>query len=172
MERLFALDAQLIHDTLWTALAIFILFFFFCYLLFNPVRKMLEKRKKKITDELSEAEASLKEAEAMKAEYDEKMRNVKEETNAILDEARHNAVQSRTAIINEAKEDAARIRQKAAADIEQEKLHARDGMKQEMVDIASKIAEKVVSGNMNAEVEDRLIDETLGEIGKKTWQDQ
>lgn len=172
MERLFALDAQLIHDTLWTALAIFLLFFGLSYLLFNPVRAMLEKRKKKISDELTEAEKSLREAERMKAEYDEKIGHAEAESHEILDEARRNAVRSRNEIINEAKEDASRIRAKAAADIEQEKLHARDDMKQEIVTIASKIAEKVVSGGMTAEVEDRLVDETLDEIGKETWQDQ
>ena len=172
MERLFALDPQLIHDTLWTALAIFLLFLGLSYFLFNPVRDMLEKRKKKISDELKEAESSLKEAEAMKQEYDAKMKNVEQEKHEILDEARKHAVSSRDMIIAEAKEDAARMREKALSDIEQEKVHARDEMKQEIVSIAGRIAEKAVSGTMTKETEDRLLEEALKEIGKDTWEDR
>lgn len=172
MERLFALDLQLVHDTLWTALAIFLLFLGLSYFLFNPVRDMLEKRKKKISDELKEAESSLKEAEAMKQEYDAKMKHVAEETHEILDEAEKRAAKNRDAIIAEAKSDAARMREKALSDIEQDKLHARDEMKQEIVSIAGRIAEKAVSGTMTKETEERLLDEALKEIGKDTWEDQ
>ncbi len=172
MERIFALDLQLVHDVLWTALAVFILFFGLSYLLFNPVREMLEKRKKKISDELSEAEESLKKANLMKAEYDEKLSAVKKESAAILDEAEKKAQKNRSEIINEAKEEAAVIRRRAHEDAEQEKVHARDDMKQEMVTLASLIAGKVVHDKMDTTVQDELVTETLSEIKESTWQDQ
>ena len=172
MERIFALDLQLIHDVLWTALAIFILFFGLSYLLFNPVRKYLEKRKKKISDELSEAEESLRKANEMKAEYDAKMLSVRKESAAILDEAEKKAETNRSDILNEAKNDAAEIRRKAAADAEQEKVHARDDMKQEMVKLASLIAGKVVHEKMDTSVQDELVSEALSEMKESTWQDQ
>ncbi|MBO4410584.1 MAG: F0F1 ATP synthase subunit B [Lachnospiraceae bacterium] len=172
MERIFALDLQLVHDVLWTALAVFILFFGLSYLLFNPVREMLEKRKKKISDELSEAEESLKKANLMKAEYNEKLSAVKKESAAILDEAEKKAQKNRSEIINEAKEEAAVIRRRAHEDAEQEKVHARDDMKQEMVTLASLIAGKVVHDKMDTTVQDELVTETLSEIKESTWQDQ
>ncbi len=172
MERIFALDLQLVHDVLWTGLAIFILFFGLSYLLFNPVREMLEKRKKKISDELAEAEESLQKANAMKAEYDEKLSSVKKESAAILDEAEKKAQKNRSEIINEAKEEAAVIRRRAHEDAEQEKVHARDDMKQEMVTLASLIAGKVVHDKMDTTVQDELVTETLSEIKESTWQDQ
>ena len=48
MERLFDLDMQLVQDTILLAIAVFFLFLAMSYLLFNPVRKMLEDRKLKI----------------------------------------------------------------------------------------------------------------------------
>ena len=48
MTRLFDLDFQLLHDTVLLAIAVFFLFMMLSYLLFNPVRKMLEDRKLKI----------------------------------------------------------------------------------------------------------------------------
>ena len=157
MERIFGLDLQLLQDVVLTAVAIFILFFALSYLLFNPVREMLEKRKKKISDELSEAESSLHEAEAMKAEYEAKMASAKDDANEILEDARN---------------DAQKLRERAAAELEQEKVHARDDLKNEMVDIAALLAEKAVSGNMSPEIQEKLVNETLQEIGEHTWQDQ
>ena len=172
MERIFGLDLQLLQDVLLTAVAIFILFFVLSYLLFNPVREMLEKRKKKISDELEDAERSLKEAEAMKSEYDAKMVSAKEEANEILDDARKKALRSRNEILEEARNDANRLKERAKAEIEQEKVHARDDLKNEMVDIAALLAEKAVQKNMTPEIQEELVSETLQEIGEHTWQDQ
>jgi F-type H+-transporting ATPase subunit b len=172
MERIFGLDLQLLQDVLLTAVAIFILFFVLSYLLFNPVRDMLEKRKKKISDELSEAEKSLREAEAMKSEYDAKMLSAKEEANAILDDARKKALRSRNEILEDARNDVNRLKERAAQEIEQEKVHARDDLKNEMVDIAALLAEKAVIQKMTPEIQEDLVDETLQEIGEHTWQDQ
>ena len=172
MERIFGLDLQLLQDVVLTAVAIFILFFVLSYLLFNPVRAMLEKRKKKISDELREAEKSRQDAEAMKSEYDAKMLSAKEEANAILDDARKKALRNRNEIIEEAHNDANRMKERAAVEIEQEKVHARDDLKNEMVDIAALLAEKAVLGKMSPEIQDDLVSETLQEIGEHTWQDQ
>ena len=172
MTRIFGLDAQLLQDTFLTALAIFILFFALSYLLFNPVREYLNKRKKKISDELSEAEASLKQAESMKAEYDAKLSNVEKECVDILDDARHKAKISRNEIIDEAMNEAAGLKKKALLEIEQEKVHARDNLKNEMVTVATQLAAKAVSEQMTPEISDALVDETLAQIGEETWADR
>ena len=172
MERIFGLDLQLLQDVVLTAVAIFILFFVLSYLLFNPVREMLEKRKKKISDELQEAEKSLQDAEAMKSEYDAKMASAKEEANDILDDARKKAMRNRNEILEEARNDAQKLRERAVAELEQEKVHARDDLKNEMVDIAALLAEKAVSNHMSPEIQEKLVHETLQEIGEHTWQDQ
>lgn len=43
MERLFNLDPQLIHDAVLLALAVFVMFTFLSYLLFNPARDFLKR---------------------------------------------------------------------------------------------------------------------------------
>ena len=48
MERLFDLDFQLLHDAILTAVSVFFLFMLLSYLLFNPVRDMLNKRREKL----------------------------------------------------------------------------------------------------------------------------
>jgi F-type H+-transporting ATPase subunit b len=43
-------------------------------------------------------------------------------------------------------------------------------MKQEVIQIASLMAEKVVSASIDTTIQDTLVDETLKEMGDSTWQ--
>ena len=169
MERLFTLDAQLLFDTLVMALSMLLLFTLLSYLLFNPVRDMLEKRKQRIVDDREAAKREKEEATSYKQEYEKKLQEVDKEVQVILSEARKKAMKNENAIIAEAKEEAARIMARANAEIELEKKRALDDMKQEMTAIASMMAQKVVSASIDTEVQESLIDETLKEMGENTW---
>lgn len=167
---LFGLDAQLLADTILLAVAVFILFILLSYLLFNPARELLEKRKQKIRDDIDSAEKEKTDALALKAEYDEKLKAADKEVETILSEARKKAKQTESKIIEEAKEEAAAIIKRANQEIELEKKHALDDMKTEMIQIASLMAGKVVSASINTTIQDSLVEETLKEMGDKTWQ--
>ena len=88
MERLINFDPQWINDVVITGINIFILFFAMSYLLFNPARDYLEKRRKKIAGDLEMAKSSRESALALQAEYEEKLRSINKEAEAIMDEAR------------------------------------------------------------------------------------
>ena len=154
MTRLFNLDFQLLHDTVLLAIAIFFLFLALSYLLFNPVRKMLKDRQEKIATDIDTALADKKDAAALKAEYEAKLKNIDKEAEQILSEARQKALKNEAKIVDEAKEEAARM----------------DEVKQEMITVASMMAAKVVAANIDATVQDTLVEETLKEMGESTWQ--
>ena len=170
LDRLIGFDAQLLFESFWTAINIFILFFGLSYLLFNPVRDVLEKRRQKIAGELAEAADNKKSAAAMKAEYEAKLKEVSKEADGILEEARRKAKIREAEIVEEARAEAARIIERAGREIELEKKKALDDMKQEIISIASVMAGKVVAASINTTVQDALIDETLKEMGESTWQ--
>ena len=109
MERLFNLDAQLLHDALLLAIAIFVMFALMSYLLFNPARDMLKKRADKVKDNIDSAEKAKADAEALRAEYEGKLREVQKEADAILSDARKKALENEAKIIDHAKEEAAGI---------------------------------------------------------------
>lgn len=167
--RLFTLDAQFLFDTVVMALSMLVMFSLLSYFLFNPVRDMLEKRKQRVADDQETAKREKEEAIAFKEEYDQKLKQVDKEAEAILSAARKKAMQSEAKIIAEAKEEAARIIARANAEIELEKKRALDDMKQEMITIASMMAEKVVAASIDTNVQESLIDETLKEMGEGTW---
>ncbi len=170
MERLIGFDAQLLYDMFWTALNIFILFFGMSYLLFNPARDMLERRKQRIAGELADAANDKEAAAAMKAEYEKKLKEVSKEADAILEEARRKAKIRESEIIEEARAEAARIVERGNREVELERKKALDDMKQEIVSIASLMAGKVVAASIDTTVQDALIEETLKEMGESTWQ--
>ena len=167
--RLFTLDAQFLFDTVVMALSMLVMFSLLSYFLFNPVRDMLEKRKQRVADDQETAKREKEEAIAFKEEYDQKLKQVDKEAEAILSAARKKAMQNEAKIIAEAKEEAARIIARANAEIELEKKRALDEMKQEMITIASMMAEKVVAASIDTNVQESLIDETLKEMGEGTW---
>jgi F-type H+-transporting ATPase subunit b len=169
MERLFGLDFQLLADAALTLLSVFVLFFLASYLLFNPVRKMLDNRRLKIQTELETAAADMKAAEGMKKEYEAKLKNVNAEVDEILGAARKRALVNENRIIAEAREEAVRIISRAQTEAELEKEKAADEIKTEIIDIAALMAAKAVSGQINITIEEKLIDDTLKEMGKSTW---
>ena len=91
MTRLFNLDFQLLHDVVLMAIAVFFLFMMMSKLLFNPVRKMLADRREKIAGELSDAANDKKDAAALKADYEARLKNIDKEAEQILSEARQKA---------------------------------------------------------------------------------
>ena len=60
--RIFGLDIQLGFDVIMQGIAVFIMFALLSYILFEPVRKILEDRKNRIADEIDQAAADQAEA--------------------------------------------------------------------------------------------------------------
>ena len=90
MQRIFNLDPQLLQDAIILAVNIFILFLLGSYLLFNPVRNLLKKRQDNVAAEIESARKSKEEADALKAQYDEKLKNADTAADQILADARVN----------------------------------------------------------------------------------
>ena len=170
MERLINFDPQWISDVVITGINIFILFFDMSYLLFNPARDFLEKRRQKIAGDLETARSSKESAVALKAEYEEKLKTIDKEAEAILDEARKQAKKQEAEILEEARNEANRIIERANREIDLEKKKALEDVKTEIVSIASLMAEKAVAASMDINIQDSLIEETLKEMGESTWQ--
>jgi len=157
LERLFNLDPQLIHDAVLLALAVFVMFTFLSYLLFNPARDFLKKRQDKIKNDLDTAAADKADARKLKEDYNAKIQNINAEAEEILAQARQKALDNEAKIIAEAKEEAARILSRANAQVELERKAAADDMKKEMIALASLMAEKAVAGAVDAKVQDATI---------------
>ena len=168
--RLFNLDPQLLHDAVLLAIAVFVMFLFLSYMLFNPAREMLKKRQDKVKNDIDSAEKSREDAAKLKEEYENRLREIHKEEDAILSAARQKALENETKIIDQAKAEAANIIERANHQAELEMKKAQDEIKKEIITDASMVAGKAVSEKLDIEIQDSLIDDTLKEIGEKTWQ--
>ena len=169
MSRLFDLDWQLVADASLMIIAVFVLFLLMSYFLFNPARKLMNNRKEKIRSELETAKQDMEEAGRLKQEYEARIKEIDKEAEAILSEARKKALSNENQIVAEAKEEAARILERARVEAELEKQKVTDEVKREIIAVSALMAGKLITASIDTAVQNQLIDETIKEMGEKTW---
>lgn len=139
------------------------------YLFFNPARDFLKKRQDRIKNDIDSAKSDKEEAAALKAEYEEKLSAIDAEKVKILDDARKKGMENQDRIVEEARAEAERIIAHARSEAELEYKSAEDEMKQQMIEIATAMAGKVVSANIDGKIQSDLVNETIKEMGDSTW---
>ena len=86
-----------------------------------------------------------------------------------LAQARKKALKREEEIVAGAKEEAARIIESANHEAELARINAQDQMKQEMVKMAVLMAGKFIQNQMDEKDQNAFVDQTLQEMGDKTW---
>ena len=168
-DYIFGLDPQLLVDSAITILAMFFVFLLLSYLLFNPARNLMEKQQEGIREQMETAAREKQDAIQFKAEYDEKIKNVQKETDEILSEARKKALKKESVMLEEAREEAAQIVARANREVELEKSKVKDEMKQEIINVATAMAGKIVASSLDESKQSQLLADTLEEMGDETW---
>lgn len=168
-DYIFGLDPQLLVDSAITILAMFFVFLLLSYLLFNPARNLMEKRQEGIREQMETAAREKQDAIQFKAEYDEKIKNVQKETDEILSEARKKALKKESVMLEEARKEAAQIVARANREVELEKSKVKDEMKQEIINVATAMAGKIVASSLDESKQSQLLADTLEEMGDETW---
>ena len=154
----------------WTFLAqicnLMIQLVIFKKLLLNPVKKVIAERKAKADSQIADAEKLRTEAEAMKAEYEQNLQNARTEANQIVAAAQKTAAARSEELLGEARAQAAALKQKAEADIAQERKKAVNEVKDEIGGMAMEIASKVVEREISEADHKDLIDEFIKNVGE------
>ena len=131
----------------------------------NKILAILDARREAADKEIVDAKNAREEAMTIKATYEENMRQAKAEANALLAHAQKTASARSEEIIGQAQLQAAQIKEKAAAEIAQEKKKAINDAKDEISGISMAIAEKVVERQLNDADQQKLIDQFINELG-------
>ena len=154
----------------WTFLAqicnLMIQLVIFKKLLLNPVKKVIAERKAKADSQIADAEKLRTEAEAMKAEYEQNLQNARTEANQIVAAAQKTAAARSEELLGEARAQAVALKQKAEADIAQERKKAVNEVKDEIGGMAMEIASKVVEREIKEADHQDLIDEFIKNVGE------
>lgn len=154
----------------WTFLAqicnLMIQLVIFKKFLLKPIKQVIADRKAKADSEIADAQKLRTEAEAMKAEYEQNLQNARTEANQIVTAAQKTATARSEEIVGEARAQAAALKQKAEADIVQERKKAVNEVKDEIGGIAMEIASKVVEREISEKDHKDLIDEFIKNVGE------
>ena len=120
-----------------------------------------------IRDQLAEAEALRKEAEALKAEYEKKSKSADKDRAALLERAKHEAEE----IVAKAKTDAEALierRTRMAEDkIAAEERTAVEQLRAAAAEAATRAAAKLIAERHDAATDAKLVDQAIKEIAER-----
>ena len=133
--------------------------------LWKPVMKIIKERQQEIDDLYADANTAKTSAEALEAEYQQKLAAATETGDRIVKEAVARGQAREEEILRQANADAAAIMDKASADIAMEKKKAINDAKDEISEMAMAIAGKVVGRQLTQEDHSALVDAFIDELG-------
>ncbi len=153
----------------WTALFVLLntltIFFVGKKFLFGPITKLIEGRQKEIDDMYRDAGNAKEQAEALQSQYEEKLAAAADEAERLVKEATVRSQLRQEEILRQANAQADAIRDKASADIRQEKKKAINDAKNEISSIAVAIAGKVVGKTISESDQQELVEQFIDGLG-------
>ncbi len=131
--------------------------------LYKPILKMLDERKRKISDGLNAAEIARAEAAASQANIQGQLDVARKEGQEIVGNAQQIATRIQADAREQALKDAEAQRLRALADIQLERDRAIADLRAEFADLTVSAAEKVINQSLDRPAHQRIIDEALAE---------
>ena len=167
-RMLFNLDAQMFIDMIPNFLNFVLIAAGLTYLLYKPVRKILNARAERVESDMNDAATDKASAHELKAQYETKVREIETERAAILDEARKLANEQSAKIVEAAKSEAQDAKDRASRDIATEAQQVKGAVHQAIIDISTEMAEKLISATIDNKGHDKLFAEAMSELEATT----
>lgn len=140
--------------------------------LFKPVKKLLAQRQAELDHQYAAASAAEQQAQEHKAAWEEKLQSANAEADAIIQDATHTAKYRAAQILEDANAKAEGIKQRAEAEAILTQKRAEEGIKREIVEVSSALAEKMLEREIDQEDHRALIGSFIDEIGESNGADQ
>ncbi len=114
------------------------------YLLYKPVKSFMDKRTEAISKQAEDAKSKLDEANALKLEYEKRLEDAGKEADGIKAKALEQAQSAADARLEEAEKQKEKIISDAKAAAQRQKEKVLEESKQEIIELAAQMAEKVL----------------------------
>ncbi|MAE93386.1 MAG: ATP synthase F0 subunit B [Deltaproteobacteria bacterium] len=148
----------------WEVINLLLLIGVLVYFARKPVLAFLGERREEIQTNLASSEKLLSDAETRLKEWNEKAAQLEREIQNIRESAQRAAERERDTIIADAEETAARIRTGAGSVVDRELRAARESLREEVADLATELAGKILRDKVGDEDRSRLVDEFIEKI--------
>jgi len=159
--------ASLVKEYIWKIINFAILVFILFKFGKKPLGDFLKKRTELIEKTLNEAKEAKEAALKALREAEERVKTKDAEVKEILDAAKKSGELERDRIIEESARLKEKILEQAKTNIDYELKHAKEAIKAEAVELAMELAEKKLKEKLTKEEQEKLLDESLVEIGGK-----
>ena len=153
-----------LNEIIWGGAAFLILFVVMVKKGFPAVKGAMDARAERIQTDLDAAERAKSDAQAVQADYEERLADAKGEAARLFEEARTMADQLKVDLTTRAEADVVEMRERATADIEAARQQAIADLRAEVAGIALGAAERVVQSSLDEDAQRRLIDEYIDEV--------
>jgi len=131
----------------------------------GPIVAQLEARRQKIAGEFADAERRKAEADQLKLKYESELRTIEAQARARLNEAIAEGQKVAGEIKTQANQDAAARLQQAEDDVMRRREQAKEILKEQMIALSLKAAEKVIRMKLDDAGHRKLVAEFLDEAG-------
>jgi len=131
----------------------------------GPVLGMLEARRKKIADEFAAADQAKAEANEAKARFETELRGIEARSRQRLQEALAEGQKLAGEIRQQAQAEAGARLARAQDDIARERETAKELLKEQMVHLSMRTAEKILRQKLDDPAQRKLIGEFVEEVG-------
>ncbi len=159
-------NSWLTIDT-WKVLNFVVLVVAGFFLARKPVGQFFSSRTRGIEKELADLEQKRAEAEKSLAEYQEKFRNLDEESKQIVQDYIAQAEAAKAKILAQAKAQADKLEETAKHNIEQEFKAAREDLQHQVALQAVEMAEHIIRDSLTEEDQDKMIDHYLERLDQE-----
>jgi F-type H+-transporting ATPase subunit b len=132
----------------------------------KPLLGMLEERRQKIIDEFKKIEDGHSEVDELKTEYEGKLKNIETERRQKITEAVNQANKMASDIKMGAQEEARGIISRTTEQLERDVAKAKVQLKEDMVNITLKAAEKILREKLDDKKERELIGRFIDNVEK------
>lgn len=149
---------------LFQAINFLLLLFILQRFAYKPLVGMLDERSRRIRSDLDEARKLREEGERDRETYRQQLSRSRDEARSVLEEANNVAARIREQAILDAEQQNAVTLQRARDEIAREKEHAIAELRREVGDLAIRVATQVVGRSLDANDQQRLIDEALSNV--------
>ena len=136
--------------------------------LFKPIQRIIRERQEQVNKIYDDAAKTQSEADADRATYEKLLSDARDEAAQVVRDATATAQQRGDEIVRQAQQEASRLKDKAEADIAQERKKARNEVKNEISGIAMAIASKVVEREINEKDHRALVEEFIEKMGDES----
>ncbi len=152
-------------NAIWTLVIFGLVLFVLGKYAWGPMLESLQQREKFIRESLEQAKSDREAAEARLKEYEEKLTAARAEATAIVEEGRRDADEVRRRIESEARGEADKMVERARREIQIAQQTAIKELYSTSASLATELAGRVLRREVKAADHERLIAESLDELG-------